>query len=178
MEQIDTTNINTENDENVYLTDSEDKYLLDKNENYLTTNDKKENNDMANTKKYVSLDKLGLYDEKIKAKIATDDAATLKSAKDYADSLASNYDAAGLAATAEANAKAYADGKDAAIAEAKKQKSLEDNKAKAAEVDKTKAVDKIEEPEAQETEAVEAEEAVVEIEDGSDNNDTPSGEEQ
>ena len=65
-----------------------------------------------------------------------------------------------------------------AIAEAKKQKSLEDNKAKAAEVDKTKAVDKIEEPEAQETEAVEAEESVVEIEDGSDNNDTPSGEEQ
>ena len=65
-----------------------------------------------------------------------------------------------------------------AIADAKKQKSLEDNKAKAAEVDKTKAVDKIEEPEAQETEAVEAEESVVEIEDGSDNNDTPSGEEQ
>ncbi|MBQ7830422.1 MAG: ATP-dependent zinc metalloprotease FtsH [Clostridia bacterium] len=65
-----------------------------------------------------------------------------------------------------------------AIAEAKKQKSLEDNKAKAAEVDKTKAVDKIEGPEAQEPEAVEAEESVVEIEDVSDNNDTPSGEEQ
>ena len=54
---------------------------------------------MATTKKYVSLDKLSLYDEKIKAKIAADDAATLKSAKDYADSLADNYDAAGAAAT-------------------------------------------------------------------------------
>lgn len=75
---------------------------------------------MANTKKYVSLDKLGLYDEKIKGVISAGDAAALKSAKDYADGLAENYDAAGAAATAEANAKAYADGKDAAIAEAKK----------------------------------------------------------
>ena len=79
---------------------------------------------MANTKKYVSLDKLGLYDEKIKKVITDGDAAALQSAKDYAkeyaDGLATNYDAAGAAATAEANAKAYADGKDAAIAEAKK----------------------------------------------------------
>lgn len=62
------------------------------------------------TKKYVSLDKLGLYDEKIKGVISTGDAAALQSAKDYADGLASNYDAAGSAASAEANAKAYADG--------------------------------------------------------------------
>lgn len=75
---------------------------------------------MANTKKYVSLDKLSLYDEKIKKVIADSDAAALQSAKDYADGLAVNYDEAGAAATAEANAKAYADGKDAAIAEAKK----------------------------------------------------------
>lgn len=75
---------------------------------------------MANTKKYVSLDKLGLYDEKIKDVISAGDAAALKSAKDYADSLASNYDAAGSAAGALESAKAYADGKDAAIAEAKK----------------------------------------------------------
>lgn len=75
---------------------------------------------MANTKKYVSLDKLSLYDEKIKAKIAADDAATLASAKSYADGLAVNYDAAGSAATAEANARAYADGKDAAIQAAHK----------------------------------------------------------
>ena len=54
---------------------------------------------MANTKKYVSLDKLGLYDEKIKEVISAGDAASLKSAKDYADSLASNYEAAGNAAT-------------------------------------------------------------------------------
>ena len=75
---------------------------------------------MANTKKYVSLDKLSLYDEKIKKVIADADTAALDSAKKYADGLAVNYDAAGAAATAEANAKAYADGKDAAIAAAKK----------------------------------------------------------
>lgn len=50
---------------------------------------------MANTKKYVSFDKLGLYDEKIKGVISAGD----KAAKDYADSLAGNYDAAGSAAT-------------------------------------------------------------------------------
>lgn len=54
---------------------------------------------MANTKKYISLDKLGVYDEKIKGVISAGDAAALKSAKEYADSLASNYDAAGAAAT-------------------------------------------------------------------------------
>ena len=54
---------------------------------------------MANTKKYVSLDKLGLYDEKIKGVIAAGDEAALDSAKAYADSLATNYDAAGTAAT-------------------------------------------------------------------------------
>jgi hypothetical protein len=75
---------------------------------------------MANTKKYVSLDKLGLYDEKIKKVIADADAAALASANAYADSLAVNYDVAGAAATAEANAKAHADGKDAAIQAAHK----------------------------------------------------------
>lgn len=54
---------------------------------------------MANTKKYVSLDKLGLYDEKIKKVISDGDAASLQSAKEYADSLAVNYDVAGAAAT-------------------------------------------------------------------------------
>lgn len=54
---------------------------------------------MANTKKYVSFDKLSLYDEKLKAKMAADDAAALAAAKSYADGLASNYDAAGTAAT-------------------------------------------------------------------------------
>ena len=42
--------------------------------------------------------------------IETVQAATLQNAKDYADGLASNYDAAGAADTAETNAKAYADG--------------------------------------------------------------------
>lgn len=72
------------------------------------------------TKKYVSLDKLGLYDEKIKKFLADADEVALKSAKDYADGLAVNYDAAGSANTALESAKAYTDGKDAAIAEAKK----------------------------------------------------------
>ena len=76
---------------------------------------------MANTtKKYVSLDKLSLYDSKIKSKIAADDAASLAAAKKYTDDSVALLDPAGSAATAEANAKAYADGKDAAIAEAKK----------------------------------------------------------
>ena len=75
---------------------------------------------MPNTKKYVSLNKLGLYDEKIKKYLGDADAVVLQDAKDYADGLAVNYEVAGAAATAEANAKAYADGKDAAIAEAKK----------------------------------------------------------
>lgn len=101
MEQTNTTNIVTENGEttNVYLTDSEDKYLLDKLGVYLTTTDKKEDDIMA-TKKYVSLEKLGLYDEKIKKVITDGDAASLQSAKDYADSLADNYEKAGTIATA------------------------------------------------------------------------------
>lgn len=79
---------------------------------------------MANTKKYVSLDKLSLYDEKIKKFLADADATALQSAKDYAkdyaDKLATNYDEAGAAATALADAKLYADGKDAAIQAAQK----------------------------------------------------------
>lgn len=55
---------------------------------------------MANTKKYVSLAKLTKYNELLQAKMAADDAAALKSAKDYADSLASNYEKAGAAETA------------------------------------------------------------------------------
>ena len=55
---------------------------------------------MSTTKKYVSLDKLTKYDELLKAKIAADDAAALKSAKDYADGLAGNYEAAGSVNTA------------------------------------------------------------------------------
>ena len=50
-------------------------------------------------KKFVDLSALTHYDEKVKAKMAEDDAATLKKSKDYADSLADNYDAAGTAAT-------------------------------------------------------------------------------
>lgn len=71
-------------------------------------------------KTYISLDKLRVYNEKIKTLIDSKDAAALKAAKDYADGLASNYDAAGAAATALVDAKAYADGKDAAIQAAHK----------------------------------------------------------
>lgn len=51
-------------------------------------------------KKYVDLTGLSHYDEKIKAHIAAADAEVLEGAKDYADGLSSNYDAAGTAATA------------------------------------------------------------------------------
>ena len=75
---------------------------------------------MATERKYLSLDKLSLYDGKIKALMDTKDAAILASAKEHAEGLADNYDPAGSAATALADAKTYADGKDAAIAAAKK----------------------------------------------------------
>lgn len=58
---------------------------------------------MANKTKYVSLDKLGLYDEKIKTLIGNADTAVLNSAKEYANGLATNYDAAGSAATVQGN---------------------------------------------------------------------------
>lgn len=50
-------------------------------------------------KKYIDLAGLTHYDEKIKAVIDSKDAAALKSAKDYADGLAGNYDAVGTAET-------------------------------------------------------------------------------
>lgn len=70
---------------------------------------------MANTKKYVSLDNLTKYDEKIKKYLGDADAATLASANQYFEDNADRFDEAGAAATAEANAKTYADGKDTAI---------------------------------------------------------------
>lgn len=54
---------------------------------------------MADSKKYVDLDALTHYDEKIKTLIDAKDATALQSAKDYADSLASNYDGVGTAQT-------------------------------------------------------------------------------
>lgn len=50
-------------------------------------------------KKYVSLEKLSLYDEKIKKVISDGDAATLASAITEAEKLGVNYDVAGAAAT-------------------------------------------------------------------------------
>lgn len=49
--------------------------------------------------KYLDLNGLTIYDGEIKGKIEADDASTLQSAKDYADSLADNYDPAGTAET-------------------------------------------------------------------------------
>jgi hypothetical protein len=103
---------------------------------------------MSNTKKYVSLDKLSLYDEKIKKFLADADGVALQSAKDYADSLAPNYDAAGAANTALESAKAYADGKDAAIQAAQK---AADDAAAAAGVADGKAVQAQSEVDALET---------------------------
>lgn len=50
-------------------------------------------------KKYVSLEKLGLYDKKIKALMDGKDAEVLQAAKSHAEGLAVNYDVAGAAAT-------------------------------------------------------------------------------
>ena len=50
-------------------------------------------------KKYLDFAAIQHYDEKIKAHIDAKDAAALQSAKDYADSLADNYEAAGTAQT-------------------------------------------------------------------------------
>lgn len=52
------------------------------------------------TRKYLSLEKLGLYDEKIKKFITDADGVVLDSAKAYADGLADNYEAAGNVASA------------------------------------------------------------------------------
>lgn len=49
--------------------------------------------------KYLKWEQLQKYNTKIQTKMATDDATTLQSAKDYADSLAGDYDAAGTAQT-------------------------------------------------------------------------------
>lgn len=54
---------------------------------------------MAEIKKYLNQEGLSLYDEKIKKVISDGDSDTLKTAKNYADGLASNYDAAGTAHT-------------------------------------------------------------------------------
>jgi len=61
---------------------------------------------MAEIKKY--LDQAGL--QQLVTQIKAEDVKAVNAAKAYADGLAGNYDAAGSAATAEANAKAYADG--------------------------------------------------------------------
>ena len=63
---------------------------------------------MATERKYLSLEKLGLYDEKIKKFVGDADGVVLQAAKDYADGLADNYDAAGTAASAQAAAEAKA----------------------------------------------------------------------
>ena len=55
------------------------------------------------TKKYVSFEKLGLYDEKIKKVISDSDANVLIQAKAYSDSKDSQFDAAGSAATVQGN---------------------------------------------------------------------------
>lgn len=60
-------------------------------------------------KKFVSLEKLGLYNDEIKKVITAGDEKALADAKAYSDSLAENYDSAGSSTTAEQNAKKYTD---------------------------------------------------------------------
>jgi predicted nucleic acid-binding Zn-ribbon protein len=64
---------------------------------------------MADNKFYISLTRLAQYDAKIKALLEAGDAASLAQAKAYAESLASNYDVAGSAASAQEAAKNYTD---------------------------------------------------------------------
>lgn len=52
-------------------------------------------------KTYISLDKLRVYDEKIKALINSKDDEVLASAKEYAEGLGTNYEVAGAVATAQ-----------------------------------------------------------------------------
>lgn len=60
------------------------------------------------TKKYVSIEKLGLYHEKMEKLMTDADAAILAAAKAHAEGLADNYDTAGAAATVQANLDAEA----------------------------------------------------------------------
>lgn len=62
---------------------------------------------MADIKQYLDREGLSVVIDEVKA----GDAATLQSAKDYSDSLASNYDSVGSANQAETNTKAYTDTK-------------------------------------------------------------------
>ena len=62
---------------------------------------------MAEIKKFLDNVALGTLVDQNKA----EDAKALKAAKDYSDGLAKNYDAAGSASTAEANAKTHAETK-------------------------------------------------------------------
>ena len=66
---------------------------------------------MAENIKFISLENLGLYDEKSKALMDAKDAEILEQAKAHAEDLSDIYDAAGSAATAESNAKAHAEEK-------------------------------------------------------------------
>ena len=82
--------------------------------NKMTYNIKKNNKFMVNNK-MVDIAGLQRYHENLKNVLNTKETAgaadaALAAAKEYADSLAVNYDASGAAATAEQNAKSYADG--------------------------------------------------------------------
>lgn len=108
MEQFGNSEVNTSNTSNTsnaYLKDIEDKYLLDNQSVYLMTNDIKENENMADMKKFLSTEGLSALVDQIKA----EDAKVLAAAKSHAEGLGVNYDEAGKAATAESNAKAYTD---------------------------------------------------------------------
>ena len=58
---------------------------------------------MSTQKKWVSLEKLSFYHDKEVARVAAEDAKVLAAAKEYADGLGVNYDAAGAAATVQGN---------------------------------------------------------------------------
>lgn len=90
---------------NVYLKDIEDKYLLDNQSVYLMANDIKENDNMADMKKFLSTEGLSALVDQIKA----EDAKVKAYVDQHIEDAGKTYDAAGAATTAESNAKAYTD---------------------------------------------------------------------
>ena len=92
MEQFENSETNTNN---AYLKDIENKYLLDNQNVYLMTNNIRENEDMADMKKFLSTEGLSALVDQIKA----EDAKVKAYVDKHIEDAGKTYDAAGAAAT-------------------------------------------------------------------------------
>jgi hypothetical protein len=92
MEQFENSEVNANN---AYLKDIEDKYLLDNQSVYLITNDIKENENMADMKKFLSTEGLSALVDQIKA----EDAKVKAYVDQHIENAGKTYDVAGAAAT-------------------------------------------------------------------------------